>query len=179
MRVRLPRLEYGLLALSVCALTGQGGSEAEARFNGAWVNAASDQGRAEIEQAVDRSIHDMFALAKPTARSRLLAANPAIDKLEIAIADQTVRVNLGHGRDTRAAQGAWQNAKSATGDPVRIRYTLTPAGVLKMESLSDGGSGRHTFRVLDDGKMLRHEVRIESSHLPEPVRYQLDYRRAP
>ncbi len=38
-------------------------------------------------------------------------------------------------------------------DAIRIRYTMTSDGVLILDSVSDGGSGRHTFRVSEDGSM--------------------------
>jgi hypothetical protein len=161
----------GALAVTVPASSGG--------LNGDWTNTATDQGRAAIERGVDQAIADMFGLARPTARSRLKASNPPIAKLALSIAPGRIRIDLGHGRDTEAAPSSWQPAKSATGDKIRVRYSVLSERLLKMESTSDGGTGRHTFQLSDNGNQLKHEVRIESSHLPKDVRYVLTYRRAP
>jgi len=161
----------GALAVTVPAASGG--------LSGNWTNTAADQGRAAIERSVDQAIADMFGLARPTARSRLKASNPPIAKLAISIAPGRIRVDLGHGRDAAAAPSSWQPAKSVTGDEIRVRYSALSERLLKMESTSDGGSGRHTFQLSDNGSQLKHEVRIESSHLPKDVRYVLNYRRAP
>jgi hypothetical protein len=147
------------------------------RLTGSWVNVAADQGKARIEAGVEQAIDDLFVLGKPMARSRLREANPPIARLELAVSARSIRVNLGRGRNTAAPPLVWADGKNATGEPIRIRYSLTPDGVLKMESIADGGTARHTFRASDDGRQLRHEVKMESSRLPDDVRYPLEYRR--
>ncbi|MFO0693746.1 MAG: hypothetical protein U0230_09350 [Polyangiales bacterium] len=183
---RIPRRRVAALVLATTALFASSASigaqepgDPSARLTGTWSNHAGDGGRAAIERGVEAGIEDLFALGKPTARSRLLESNPPIPTLHIEVASGRVRVDLGHGRNTAAAPGAWQPARSAGGDAIRIRYTMTSDGVLILDSVSDGGSGRHTFRVSEDGNTLRHSVRVESSRLPDDIRYTLTYRRTP
>lgn len=148
-----------------------------ARLTGTWTNAASDQGLSDIKQGIERGIVGLFALGKPTARSRLLEANPPIATLELVVTERSIRVNFGGGRNTGAAPLVWTNAKSAAGEPIRIRYSVAADGVLKMESLGKRGTARHTFLVSHDGNRLRQDVKVESARLPNDVRYTLGYRR--
>lgn len=185
-RLRGRRGARGAIALGAAALLAssaslgaQDAADPTARFTGTWTNQAADGGRGAIERGVEAGIDGLFALGKPTARSRLNAANPPIPTLHIEASAGRVRVDLGHGRNTAAAPGAWQAARSAAGDAIRVRYTWTSDGVLILDSVSDGGSGRHTFRVAEDGSTLRQSVRVESSRLPNDIRYTLTYRRTP
>lgn len=175
-------------ALALCCIAALGWTAAYAATDGArgvstltgkWTNVAADHGRSAIERGVEQAIADMFALARPTARSRLLESNPPIPGVELAVDADRVRVDLGRGRNTSAAPNTWKAAKSVTGDAIRIRYTQLGERGLKMESQSEGGSARHVFQLSEDGSQLKHDVRIESSHLPQDVRYQLNYRRSP
>lgn len=177
------RWTLAVVALLVCALPvpalGTGGGEGEPELSGTYRNTADDHGRRTIEAAVERAIEDLFALARPTARSRLLESNPPIPTVEIAVRPGAIRVDLGSGRDNTLARATWGRGRSADGTTIRLRYTLTSSGTLKMESRTDGGSARHLFSLSGDGRTLRHAVRIQSSHLPDDVRYSLTYRRVP
>jgi hypothetical protein len=184
-RVRRPWQWYAVALACVLAgwwtiaLAAVESVESASLLSGTWTNSAQDRGRAAIEHGVDQAIADMFVLARPTARSRLLEANPPIARLEVRIEAGKISVDLGHGRNTKAAPNTWQPSKSVTGDPVRIRYSLLGERGLKMESVGDQGTGRHTFQLSADNSQLKHEVRIESPHLPNDVRYSLTYRRMP
>jgi hypothetical protein len=149
------------------------------RLSATWTNTATDHGLDSIKRGIEQGIHGLFVLGKPTARSRLLKANPTIASLEIVVSAQHIRVNLGHGRNVGAAPLVWTQAQSATGAPIRVRYSVTGEGVLKMEGLGESGTARHTFRTSPDGGRLRHDVKVESSRLPNVVRYALEYRRKP
>lgn len=166
---------FGALLLSPPS---SGADEGAAAFNGRWTNVAGDGGRRAIERGIERGIEDMFALARPTARSRLGESNPPIQRVELEITGTSIRYDIGSGRSGSQAQGGWHRGRTATGDAIQVRFTLMASGVLKMETRTDGGSARHVFRLSDDGSQLSHDVRIHSSHLPDDVRYTLTYRRA-
>jgi len=169
-----------LLAFGATPTPARGTGEAEPSpdLSGTYRNVASDRGRSTIEAAVNRGIEDLFALARPTARSRLLESNPPIETVEIDHDPDRIRIDLGHGRDAALRPGAWGPGHSADGTTVRLRYTEISQGI-KMESRSDGGAARHVFALSPDGTTLRQSVRIESSHLPDDIHYALTYRRIP
>jgi hypothetical protein len=171
-------------ALFACALAFAARGAAELpdsgdHLTGTWTNAASDRGLSGIKQGIEEGLAGLFGLGKRVARSRLLEANPPIATLELAVTDQRIRVNLGRGRNTGAAPQVWTKATSAAGDPIKIRYSIAADGVLNMESMGARGAAHHTFLVSHDGNRLRQDVTVESSRLPNDIRYSLEYRRKP
>ena len=173
----------GLTALAVGVLPapalGTGETESSPDPSGTYRSVAGDHGRSAIEAAVERGIDGLFALARPTARRRLLASNPPVETVVIDVAADTIRIDLGGARDANLPPAAWRPGRGADGSAVQLRFTLLAQGTLKMESRAEGGSARHLFTASADGATLRHAVRIESSHLPDDIRYSLDYRRMP
>ncbi len=166
------------LGLSLLTPLESSADEGVSSLNGTWANTAGDGGRHAIERGIERGIEDMFAMARPTARSRLRSANPPVPRIELEVAGTQVRYDIGSGRHGRQSQGGWHAGRTATGATVQVRLTMMPSGVLKMETRSDGGSARHIFQLSEDGSRLSHRVRIHSSHLPDDIRYTLTYRRA-
>jgi len=179
--VGVPLVYAALFALTL-AFGARGAAEpspAADQLSGTWTNAASDRGLSGIKQGIEEGLAGLFGLGKRVARSRLLEANPPIATLELAITDQSIRVNFGGGRNTGAAPLVWAKSTSAAGDPIKIRYSIAADGVLNMESLGERGAAHHAFFVSHDGDRLRQDVKVESSRLPNDIRYSLEYRRKP
>ena len=133
----------------------------------------------DIPAAIERSVEHMNFIIRPIARHRLRKTNPLPQHLRLDYTPDTITVHLGDAppaalpRDGSAVP--WRDV-----DNDKCRVSLTLAGDTLIEHVvAHGGQGETRYVMLDDGKRVREDVRITSSHLPEPVVYSVTFAQAP
>jgi len=138
--------------------------------------AGGETGRREIEAAIDLATEDMNILIRGIARRKLREANQIIPQLSFALSSERL--------DVRYIEGRWISAP-ADGTPVRwtdqygeeISVQHTRRGNTVVQRMQgEGGKRRNVYSFDEQGHTLTMDVTIESSRLPEPVRYRVRYR---
>ncbi len=165
-----------ILGSSAATSTRSARADEPSPLGGVWTSLAGDGGRSAIETEVDRAIAPLFSLIRTIARRRILESNPPIERLEIRIDGSHVHVDLGRGRVTRATADHWTNARSRTGESIRVRARLVSPTSLKLEQRAAEGGSRTLFR-LEPGGTLVQDVTIDADQLPDTIHYTLRYRK--
>ena len=133
----------------------------------------------DINAAIERSVHHMNFIIRPIARHRLRVTNTLPQHLRLDVGRDTITVRVGDNPPAALPRdGTVVPWRDIDGDKCRV--SLTFAGDTLIEHVAaHGGQGETRFVMLDDGKRIREDVRITSSHLPEPVVYSVTFTRAP
>jgi hypothetical protein len=131
----------------------------------------------DIHAAIDRAVQHMSFITRPIARHRLRVNNPLPQHLQLDVAPDTIVVHLGDAlpavlpRDGTSVR--WTDL-----DGDKCHASLTMVGDTLIERvIAPGGESETRYVRLDDGQRVREEVRITSSHLPEPVVYTVMFAR--
>ncbi len=172
----------GLVLGLVLAVGGVAGAAAPATSQGAlgalegtYRNEAPDGGRATIEAATRAALEDARRIVRFFAKTRILDNNPAFDQLAIRRRGREVEVAYGDVRTYRAPLGGTPvKQRSPDGHEVAVSYALHGSTLVERAE-ADKGYAVTTYRV--EGGELVMATTIESSHLPEPVRFVLRFRR--
>lgn len=133
----------------------------------------------DINAAIDRAVEHMMFIARPIARHRLRVNNPLPRRLELDIRPDTIVIL--RGAEPRAAlprDGSAVAWRSLGGDQCQISASLV-GDTLSERIVAHGGESAARYVLLDGGQRIRQDVRITSSHLPQPVVYTVTFARAP
>jgi len=133
----------------------------------------------DINAAIDRAVEHMMFIARPIARHRLRVNNPLPQQFQLDIGPDSIVIL--RGDEPRAAlprTGAAVPWRSLGGDPCQISAMLV-GDTLTEHIVAHGGESEARYVILDDGKRIREDVRITSSHLPQPVVYTVTFARTP
>lgn len=147
-------------------------------LTGSFVYAGStDQGRQVIEEAIEEGIDEMGFMKKPVARRRLRAKNQLARYIDIAVRGDQVAVRFDRERTyVTPADGTPVMVRLADGEEVQLSQTYTGERLVQVFTSEDGQ--RRTVFEMDDGG-LEMTTTVTGRQLPGPVRYELDYQRAP
>lgn len=133
----------------------------------------------DINAAIDRAVEHMMFIARPIARHRLRVNNPLPQTLELDVRpDSVVIVRGNEGRAALPRDGTAVPWRSLGGDQCQVSATLV-GDTLTEHVVAHGGESEARYVFLDGGQRIRQEVRITSSHLPQPVVYSVTFARAP
>lgn len=133
----------------------------------------------DIPAAIERAVHHMNFIIRPIARHRLRQNNPLPPRLEIELrADSIVILRGDEPRAAMPRDGTAVPWRSLGGDKCRISAVIS-GDTLAEHIVSHGGESEARYVFRDRGQRVRQEVRITSSHLPEPVVYSVTFARAP
>jgi len=133
----------------------------------------------DIPAAIERAVQHMSFITRPIARHRLRKTNPLPQHLRLDYTPDTIVVRLGDNppaalpRDGSAV--AWRDID---GDKCRISLVLA-GDTLVEHVVAHGGQGETRYVMRDSGQRVREDVRITSSHLPQPVVYSVTFAKAP
>lgn len=144
------------------------------RFKGVWtLNAeASD----DLTAAIEKTIATMNFIARPIARTKLRARNVAFPKIDITAEDGGLRVSHQGGMNVKySAVSQPVHVKAPDGTDAVTRLSATPTLILTYES--ESGTREDRYELSPEGNTLTLSIRMTSSRLPQPLLYQLVYRR--
>jgi hypothetical protein len=172
-------LALGLVALLGGAIGPLGPSpRADAALEalvGTYRNEAPDGGRATVEGATDAALGHARRLVRFFARPRILDNNPPFERLTITRVGTDVEVAYDDVRTYRAPLGG-PPTKQRSPDGHEVEVTYTMQGTTLVERAAAGkGYALTSYRLDGDGLVM--ETRIESPRLPEPVRFEMRFRR--
>jgi hypothetical protein len=161
---------------------GAGAAEAPARaqqvprFERSYRYAGAKAGKKAIEEAVEEAVKRMNPLIRGIARRRMLEANKIIPELGFHLGGDTLVASYVGGRIIEApADGTSVPWTDQFGDTIRVSHRLR-GSTLDQTMAGAKGDRRNRYRFSADGTMTM-SVEIRSSRLPEPLRYQVSYRR--
>jgi hypothetical protein len=133
----------------------------------------------DINAAIDSSVEHMFFIARPIARHRLRVNNPLPQHLRFDVTPDTITVHLGD-QPPAALPRDGTAVPWVSGDGDKCRVSLVIAGDTLTEHIAaHGGQSDTRFVMMDSGRRVREDVRITSSHLPQPVVYSVMFVRSP
>lgn len=166
------------LTLAATAVAADVAPEAPDALLGTWRNVAPDDGRAAIARAIDEGVEPMGPLKESIARRKLLENNPPIPRLVIAQAGRVLEVRFGHTHVYRAPLGGHpMTCQSPDGGDVKVTHQLRGDTLVERTSTSKGGSTM-LLAPTPNGHRLHITMTIQSPHLPGPIRYRLEMKRA-
>jgi len=144
--------------------------------NGTYVYAEGRKDEARIERAIDDATADMGFVQRNIARRRLEDSNRPFERFQVYFEGETVLLRSG-GHDYELDVGAPPiEAEGLTGNPAKVRANIVGHD-LHQTFRAEKGTRILEFVFHEDG-LVTLKTRIESKHLPAPVAYSLDYRRA-
>lgn len=129
-----------------------------------------------IHDAIEQAIAPMGFLARPVARRRLEAVNPAFETLRITQRGDDLVTDFDGRRYTASVDGSCRRNVDADGKAVRVCYRLAGQS-LHARYITEDGEKRYDFRLEPDGTSLLAAVTVSSPQLPRPVSYALRFSR--
>jgi len=132
----------------------------------------------EIGRAIADATRNMGFFVKPFARMKLRGMNEPPPRLEIDASTDAFFVRAeGEPPVQSPLDGAWTKWTPRKGGAVDVRTVWENGGVRQVIAGKEG-TRVNRFWLSWDGKGLTVDVRVTSPRLPEPLTYQLVYRRA-
>jgi hypothetical protein len=149
------------------------------RYTGPRFVYAGVQGeRAAVQAAIERVVSQLFFVIRPIARNRLRDSNPVFPSVEFHFAPGTVETVMPGQPNVRTPDnGTAVMVRGIEGNMIRGKHWFERDGHLVEATWSDDGARRIDFVLSPDGRTLFLRVEVTSRHLPQPIRYQLTYRR--
>ena len=131
----------------------------------------------KVKTAVNKVAEQMGFFAASIARDRLMEANKPAQKLVITVSGDLVTTQFDNDQAIRShADGSTIDWTRDNGEKVRV--TTTWQGTTLTRAVSSRDATRVSSFSLDaTGNVLTLGVEITSEHLPQPLIYQLTYRR--
>ncbi len=175
-----PRDQPGEQSPEQHAAASTGGSQAgpqsaEERLSGTFeLVGSSAQARARVDRAIDETVSHVSGFKRPFASGRLREKNPVRDHVRTEVANGNVTIEYGDASYT-TRDGQWQTV-TATGEQVQLLQQVVGDRIYQTFRAEDGEKVT-VYSVSEDGNSLRLDVTLTSPQLPEPLRYQLEYRR--
>jgi hypothetical protein len=131
----------------------------------------------KVKTAVNKVAEQMGFFAASIARDRLMEANKPAQRLVITVSGDQVTTQFDNDQAIRSnADGSTIDWTRDNGEKVRV--TTTWQGTTLTRAVSSRDATRVSSFSLDaTGNVLTLGVEITSEHLPQPLIYQLTYRR--
>jgi hypothetical protein len=157
---------------------GAADEELQQRYAGEYRFSGGSAERAQVPEAVERSVDGMFFISRGIAYGRLMRTCEICNTytLSFAAGEAVVRgpcqlpdVSPGDGREVE------HRTKYDETSQLSQRFVK---GALVQDFRGEEGARRVVWSLEPDGETLRVQVNISSKHLPHPVDYTLTYRRA-
>ncbi len=180
-----------LFASSLCVLAPVARAEAPAnppaeqapsardRLVGSFAHAGGQKDITARDAAIDKATDSMFFAIKGVARSKLREKTPVRATVGIAFSNGNIVVSVtGEPAATSPENGSAVAYKNADGQTSKLSQKLTADGKLVQTFAGENGTRTNALSISPDGKTLTMAVSIESSKLPQAVRYTLTYRRS-
>ena len=148
------------------------------RLAGTYDNVRADGGEAIIAAAIEAGTSSMRRVRRKVARRRLRAVNPSVSSVTLGPNRAGALVLYEGSRENRTPRlGVFAANRSADGGKVDVMHEVVGRTIHERYRQKDG-TAVNVFRLSEDGRELSLEVTIESSQLPGPIRYRLEFRRA-
>jgi hypothetical protein len=129
-----------------------------------------------VDAAIERGIRDMRPLQRRIARSRLKAVSPASAELRIVEQEDRLATEFDGRRYSAPANGSPAGGVDPQGKRITVSYHVV-GDVLHARYVGGDGETRMDFEPIDDGQGLTVQVTVMSKEIPEPVRYNVHFRR--
>ncbi len=154
--------------------------ELRQRYGGTYQFVGGEAERGAVAAAVERAVAPMSFLARGIARSSLIARAEIRQAIGIFFADDGTVAVLSPGElpESTPADGTPVRVVNRFGDESELSQQFIN-GVFVQRGRTDDGSGSTIFELQPDGQTLIVHRTMESSKLPQPVKYTLTYRRKP
>ena len=136
--------------------------------------------RGIVLAAVEPALSGFPELLRPLARDRVRAGVRIAQSIDVVLDGSAVRtVYRGeHTVTVASALGARTTIAGAEG-PVEVTQSLRGGWLEQIFHGRDDGGMRQLLSAEPDGRTLHLDVSLESSRLSAPIRFRLDYTRAP
>jgi hypothetical protein len=133
----------------------------------------------DVARAIDAALAGMGGLHRRFARGHLQRANQPYRTVTIEQDAETISIATEGSNPVRAPIGGapieWRGA-----DGKRMRVTVTREdGAIRQTLVGEDHERENVFRPSADGRDLILSVTMRSERLPDPIRYELVYRREP
>ncbi|HEY8430365.1 MAG TPA: hypothetical protein VIL20_18425 [Sandaracinaceae bacterium] len=147
----------------------------EERLSGTFELAGSrEEAEARVHRAIDEAVEQVSWFKRSFARARLREKNPVRESMTIEVGGGNV--TIGYGRDRYTTRnGEWRNV-TALGEPVQLLQQIVGSSIYQTFR-SPEGEKVTVYTPSEDGRRMDLDVTITSPQLPQPVRYELSYRR--
>jgi len=131
----------------------------------------------KVKTAVNKVAEQMGFFAASIARDRLMEANKPAQRLVITVSGNQVTTQFDNDQAIRSnADGSTIDWTRDNGEKVRVTTTWQDP-TLKRAVSSKDATRVSSFTLDATGNVLTLGVEITSEHLPQPLIYQLTYRR--
>ncbi len=142
-----------------------------------WKTSGHKKNLSKIEKGIEKSIDDMNFITRPIARGKLEDANIAFKKITFKFSGDKVSIQHdGRAIITAPADGTAIKWKRNDGEVFKVTQKVSET---KITQTFKGDDGKKTmvYKFNKDFSQMWVSVRIDSSQLPEPVRYTMKYKR--
>ena len=129
-----------------------------------------------INRAIDAALADFNPVMREIVASQLRDTNRAYPEFSIAVEGDNIVSRINGRTLSTPASGAAREVTTPEGRSAQVTQRIQGSRLIQT-LVNPQGTRTHTVSVGSDGN-LTVEVRIESSHLPRPIRYTLTYGRA-
>jgi hypothetical protein len=156
------------------ASAAEAGTPAAAAWSGTYEHVPEQS--SDISQAIDAAVKNMSFIKRPIARARLAKTNVPYQRIRIQVAGADVEIAFDDRKPIRIP---------LDGRP--IKWTREDGEVFDVSVQLDGDQLVQTYRAEDGMRVntfqvdasgsLRLRVEVSSPQLPQPMRYELAYRR--
>jgi len=157
--------------------SGPTAEELHQRFAGEWRFAGGAAERANVPQAVEKSVDGMFFISRGIAYDRLLHVCEVCASYTLGFSAGDVVVQSPcQIEDKSPEDGREVDHLTKAGDASKLSQRFVQ-GMLVQEFRGEEGARRVVWVVSADSQSLSVKYTITSKHLPHPVDYTLSYRR--
>jgi hypothetical protein len=166
-----------LVAALLCGVIPLGQAEAQmAKLQGTYL-IDDPSALPKIKKAVNQVADQMGIFVASIARDRLMEANKPAQKLVITVSGNEVTTQFDNDQAIRTtADGSTVDWTRDNGEKVRVTTSWIGTTLTRAVSSKDA-TRTSTFSLDPGGNILTLGVQITSGHLPQPLTYQLTYRR--
>jgi hypothetical protein len=168
-----------LLALLLVSVSVGGAARADAVSPTSWTGKFAYVGGSSQQEAIRRAIEaatsDMGPLTRRIARSRLAAETRPDPNLRIEVDGHSVGV-LAQSMWRSPLDGSVRVVRDSDGDAFRVSQHIEGRRLYQVIR-DDSVVIRNVFALSPDGKALAIRVSLEHQRVPQPLAYELTYRR--
>ncbi len=133
---------------------------------------------ANIKAAIDKTVAHMSFITRPIARGRLNKVNPTPHHMAVRLATYTASVSFDNGNPVvtplDGATVPWDNALAHETDHA---HAAVAGDTLRQTIAAPDGERENAMVFADGGSRLRLRVTITSHRLPQPLVYELLFKR--
>lgn len=133
----------------------------------------------DIKAAVNKTVAHMNFIVRPIARGRLMKVNPTPQRVHITLSHDTVSAAFDNGDPVITPLSGdtvpWTNALTHETDKAHAQAS---GDTVRQWIAAPDGERENAFIFVDGGARLRLHVTVKSHRLPQPLEYDLMFRRA-